>query len=101
MAIATFSHKKLFLKKMSANAHQCPYCGRHDFKTQRGLTRHQNTSDKCKRLKDAKFGLQSVEMNAAFFMQPQPISFPKPASVAAVFNKTGPNIKASVAKDWR
>ena len=84
---------------MAENAFCCPYCGRKDFKTQRGLSRHQQSSVKCKKKKDAQFGYQTVDTSGAFFMQPQAIVFPNAGTVGAIFNQTGPAAKKFKAKE--
>ena len=53
---------------MSTFTWKCPYCGRDDFKTQGGLTKHQKTTVRCKRKVAEAFGYDVEHMSAAFFM---------------------------------
>ena len=45
---------------MASAYHVCPWCKRTGFKSQRGLTQHQNSTEKCKAMMRKHFGLNST-----------------------------------------
>ena len=65
------------LPTMSAKLCKCPYCKRADFKSQTGLTQHQQRSDFCLNESKKRLGTNFGEKQASAYLETSLVYFPK------------------------
>ena len=80
---------------MSASCIKCPYCGRDNFESSRGLAQHQNRSNPCKLAMLEAYGLSQKKRRIAHdFMKTMPTNL----AASKTFVHSGPNIRANAQK---